>query len=192
MIKRVALDADGVLMDFVSAAFYWFNPTAKAEDERAYFAQYEKGQYELSKTLGMSREECWKSLDTPEFWTTVLPYSWAEQFVNAVLRVTNRTRVSVVIVTRMTNDPGTASAKLQGLRRFELPTYLVWNGTKEPFDDENTLLIDDCDQNVFDWGGPSILFPQFWNSSWSDAGEPRAPCYDKVLERLGRYLKERI
>jgi hypothetical protein len=189
MIAKIALDADGVLMDLVSAVFYWFRPEAKAEDERAFYDSYPKGSYEISAALGMTYSKCWFTLDCPAFWKTVAPYDDAHKFVNAVLRVANEKYVKVILVTRMTRSPETASAKLQALSAFGLPTYLVWNGSKEPFDDCKTLLVDDCDGNIDAWVGPSILFPQIINSAWRDAGEPRKPCYDKVLEKIREHLK---
>jgi hypothetical protein len=192
---KIALDADGVLMDFVTAA-YSYTAEKLVPGEHCspktiewFYQDYPRGSYDMHAALGLSKQACWDLLDTVAFWKTVQPYSGAHEFVNQVLRLATRKFASVFLVTKTTRNPVTAGAKAEGLAQFGLPVYVVWAGDKSPFDDGRTLLIDDCEENCNDWCGPVIEFPQLWNPRHSVVQDPLSPRYDVVLSEIRKELK---
>lgn len=188
IIHRIVLDSDGTLCDMVTAAAKWLG-TWSAAKIKQFYARYPRGDYKMAQAFGMTTAACWKQLDCPEFWATVRPYPHAHEFVNQVLRITNKRYVSVAIATQATWNPMTLGPKAQGLAAFGLPVYVVWNGKKGFLDDGRTLLVDDCAANCDAWSGPSIEVPQLWNSRYAEVQDPLNPRYDLVLNEIREELE---
>lgn len=195
---KIALDADGVLVDFVSAAYASLYGRGRFDSsveyakysirQEVFYKNYPRGDYNMHNALGCSKESCWDKLDTVRFWSTVAPYEGAHTFVNQVLRIATRRFASVFIVTKATRNPSTLGPKAAGLASFGLPVYVVWSGDKSPFDDGRTLLVDDSEENCNNWTGPVIEFPQLWNSRHKEVEDPLRPRYDIVLSEIRKEL----
>ena len=188
---RIVIDADGVLMDMCSAAFYEMREQGKLDPELtidAWYDKYPKGDYNLHRAFSITHKDCWAVLDTPKFWKSVKPYIGAIDFANEVLRIGNRIGAQVMIATQATKSPQTVGPKMEGLACFDLPTYCIWQGRKDPLGDQYSLLIDDYQLNLDRWVGTTLEFPQLWNSRYKLLGGSYRPQYDLVLEELERML----
>lgn len=159
----IFLDMDGVLCDFVSAAF-------RAHGKEFCSATYPKGEYRIERVLGVTYDQFWVNIDGlgNNFWPTLKPYSWMQRLVAKVFEFDSE----VKIATSPSENPNSWSGKQFWLR---------WHGLghiRAKMGDEKWLLaapgrclIDDSDENVNEFraaGGDAILFPQPWNSGTSN------------------------
>lgn len=157
MEKTILLDMDGVLADFVNAAFEAhgreFNPDACMG-------------YNLLNEFSMTKEDFWAPIDNYEFWRGLEPYPWSVGLLRQLSEI-----APVVLVTTPSKSSDCLKAKREWVEDHLPPMYrdIVMGESKELTASENTLLIDDCDRNVRKFresGGEAIVFPQPWNSGW--------------------------
>lgn len=180
---KVFLDADGVLLDFVSAAcrLHGRDPADVAC-------------WDFYKKWGMTDKEFWDPIkDRGEtfYCVDVDPYPWAEDLIEAVRSVDKNFCVVTATGGGHAED---YSGKVKALQaRFgEMPMMLVPPGTKHLLSGPDRFLIDDCDQNIDDFrklGGLAVTFPQPWNRLRLISSENNKLEY--VRSALDRFLLSR-
>jgi len=153
----IFLDMDGVLCDFVSAAFSAHGSTFNPQE-------YPRGEFAIESVLGCTTKEFWRRIDFAGeyFWEHLEPYPWAEVLFRELQRVDE-----VIIATSPSRSPASYAGKQRWLR------YMGMNGVQSMFGSRKYLmakpgrvLVDDGEHNVTPWireGGQAVLVPQPWN-----------------------------
>lgn len=115
--KTILLDMDEVIANFTVAA-------VRAHGREDLLATWPRGEYAISKVLGISPEELWSKLNREEFWAReVQPYPGAKRFVQYLKGMGYR----IHVVTVAGGDIGVCTAgKLQFLKdHFNIPSDVV-------------------------------------------------------------------
>lgn len=150
MVRTIALDFDGVLIDLVTPWLAAYNEAAEDNLRYADIRQYE---------IHAAVKEAWRigvyALRSPEVYRRCLPEPGAQAGVAALARAGFR----LVVVTKEP-DAACRHAKQEVLRKFfpELPLVVVAANKRAVV--PSGLLIDDAPQNK-----PHLLFSQPWNAT---------------------------
>lgn len=150
---QIYLDLDGVLCDFVSAAF------------AAHGRQYngEKLEWDFFKAWGMNSRQFWYAIDEtgPAFWSGISPYPWCYEVRDLVASFDPDYRVA----TSPSEHPHSAGGKVAWIRNH-LPGVTArrrhLTASKAELAKAGRVLIDDSPANCAEWckaGGRAILFP---------------------------------
>lgn len=155
----IFLDMDGVLCDFVSAAFsahgQKFNPN-----------DYPRGVFACEKILGVTTNEFWRRVDFggEAFWENLDPYPWALDLAKELQQIDR-----VIIATSPSRSPASYSGKRRWLQKMGLCRLdAMFGAQKWLMSRPGRVLVDDGEHNVVAWlheGGQAILVPQPWNGA---------------------------
>jgi 5'(3')-deoxyribonucleotidase len=167
MIKRILLDCDGVLADFVTGVLRALNRPETHNDIK---------NWNFYKEWGMSDEEFWRPTKGHEFWDTLPIYPWADYLYQTLSNLGK-----VIIVTSPSECPFAGAGKTMWLQRnFGVRTKDIFiGGQKDAMALPTSVLIDDYPVNIEAFakeGGHTILFPQPWNDGVGN--------YLHVIERV--------
>jgi len=165
MIKRIFLDMDGVLCNFVGAVAKLFDTT-----EEELYRKWEPGVYPIEEPLGITIEEMWRKVtcEGAFFWANLKPFSWTKElwgYCNSI--------ASTVILTSPSQDPHSLAGKSMWMNQHLVSRDAVFRKflvgpAKEFCAAPGHLLIDDSASNCkkfLDGGGDAVLFPQIWNEN---------------------------
>lgn len=156
-MKRIILDIDGVLVDFVKGAslVHGFDPSII--DTWNFFNK-----------IGISESEFWGKIDEhgPEFWSDLEDFEWTDELLSECFKHCQGT----TLVSSPSNHHHSVIGKKKwikdklghGFKQYLLGSY------KEACAHDDSILIDDSDANCekfLDAGGKVILFPQPWNQN---------------------------
>jgi len=162
MIKRIFLDLDGVLANFVGAAAKVFGTT-----EEELFKKWIPGEYDICKVLDISDDDFWSHVILEEnYWSEIEPYSWATELYEMCCKIAPTT-----IATSPCHDPACLSGKVRWMNKNlgngkPFRDYLI-GPRKEMCAAPGHLLIDDSDNQCVKFvenGGDCLLFPAIWNT----------------------------
>jgi 5'(3')-deoxyribonucleotidase len=160
----IFLDMDGVLCDFISAAFAVHGSKYDPKS-------YPSGEFDCEKILGCSKAEFWQKIDFcgESFWENLEPYDYTIRLVNELQQLGN-----VVIATSPSRSPYSYSGKRRWLQKMGLSHLDSMFGSKKwLMAGSGRILIDDAIHNTEAWeqhGGASILVPQPWNNGLCEYG----------------------
>lgn len=153
----IFLDMDGVLCDFVSAAFRVHGKEFKPE-------AYPRGVFNLETVIGCSTAEFWHRIDNAgeDFWTNLEPYPWAKELTNELLALDR-----VIIATSPSHSPNSYSGKRKWLIRMGFSRLQsMFGSSKQLMARPGRWLVDDAEHNISAWrdeGGRAVIVPQPWN-----------------------------
>ena len=162
MIKRIFLDMDGVLSNFVGAVATIFRTT-----EQELLDKWIPGEYDVCKILDISEERMWEMvfLGGEEFWSEMKPYPWAKELYELCCSI-----APTVILTSPSREPNCLSGKVKWLCKNlgseEVFRDFLIGPRKEMCAAPGHLLIDDYDNkcsSFIEHGGEAILFRRVWN-----------------------------
>lgn len=169
MIKRIFLDIDGVLNRFQLHVFKRLGIIAEMLDE---VYPVEAG-WDIVKAANIlskrdrSKSEFWNSV-TRDIWATAPKSAECDWLIGHAEALVGRENVA--LLTSPTLDPDCAAGKIEWIKAF-MPEWLhrqfFIGPKKRQVAHPGALLIDDSDDNVFEWrlcGGEAILVPHRWNS----------------------------
>ena len=171
-VRKVYVDMDGVLANFVKASYAVHGIDIKEHpaDCWGFFEHWP-----------MSATQFWKGIENAgrDFWASLEPYPWAQDLLWAV------SRYNWAICTTPSLSPLAQAGKMdwlhkhidRGFRHFH------FTATKEDLAKSGTILIDDHNDNVEKFraaGGAAILFPQTWNDNAHEADDPLAYVTDQL------------
>lgn len=174
MIEHVLIDMDGVLCDFVEAAF---RAHGGIYDE----STYPKGEYLVANVLGISMPQFWKNIDElgEDFWVTLNPYPWMDELIATV---EDEVGVGNWSIASFPSDASfSASGKVRWIQdKFgrDFRRYMLGE-EKFRMAKPGVVLIDDHPVNCrafVDAGGEAIEFPQ--------------PCNGNVTQHRIAFVKE--
>lgn len=166
--RRILLDVDGVLADWVGGCAALFNrdPANLNWSETT----------DMAVALGVSGNAMWRRIDEAgaEFWVNLDPYPWVDELWDAANDVAPTT-----LLTSPSHHPSSLAGKLQWMNRHlgrgkPFREFLI-GPRKEFCACPGSLLIDDrasmCEK-FRDHGGDAVLFPRPWNDSGWDPDDP--------------------
>ena len=163
MGKKVFVDLDGIVADFVGGVFklHGLDP----ESPSLLF----KGSYDIARVLGMSIEDFWGHLDSDEtFWASLEKTSDADEIMNLVEQRAQSTG-DIYFLSSPARNPRCHYGKAQWVSKH-YPKYinrLILTGHKHFLAGRDRVLIDDSDENCKKFSaerGKSLLYPRPWNS----------------------------
>lgn len=183
---KIFCDLDGVLADFVSAAF----------EIHGYENLYEKypekysGVYDICKVMEISKREFWKPIQGESFWKNLPLLPDAKNLIGSLEN--NFGRENIYFLTSPSLDIGCYTGKLKWVHQhFPFYTYRTILFTKKYFlSDYRSFLIDDSPSNLKHFsleGGTGILYPRIWNTIRKPLPEPSDTCKDIVITIYSAY-----
>lgn len=160
MIKRIFLDMDGVIADFVGGAL-------DVHDGHHIVKDWPACEWDIAKLLGITNNEFWREINQrgSPFWSNLLPFPWMYELIESF------GDIPYTISTKPSNSTFSVAGKLQWLHthiKAPFKDYMM-GGQKHLLAKPGTVLIDDNDTNVIKFreaGGHAILFPQQWNTNF--------------------------
>lgn len=159
-MKKIFLDMDGVIVDFVGGVCKLVN----------YTDSWIPGEYDLAKVL---RNNIWDIIDKTdmEWWSNLDKTTDADAIINAV------EKYDYYICSSPTCSPLCAAGKLLWIQKHypKLARKYVLTPHKHLLATRDSLLIDDSDVQCQNWtnnGGLAYLIPRMWNSEYSQQFDP--------------------
>lgn len=154
-MRRVLLDLDGVLADFVGGAAKLF-----MKDVRTATC------YGLENCWKIDKSYFWSCLDY-DFWINLEPTQEADQIVKMCVEAVGLE--SIAILSHPCLTKGCSDGKRDWVHRHfpRLFKRILLGGAKHFCASYNSFLVDDTDDQVksfMDHGGRAFLFPRPWNS----------------------------
>lgn len=184
MIKRIFLDMDGVLCNFVHAVSNLFGMT-----EEELYRKWEPGVYDVCNPLGISDEEMWKVIETQGkgHWANLKPFSWTQELWELC-----NSYAPTVILTSPSRDPQCLAGKVEWMNEHlgngePFRKFLI-GPVKEFCAAPGHILIDDSGEKCSEFyagGGFPITFPQIWNIKYNEVNRK----IEYVKETLDYYVK---
>jgi 5'(3')-deoxyribonucleotidase len=157
-LKRILVDMDEVLCDFVSGAAEIHGWT---RDEL--FAVWPPGVWSMQSAMKLSEEDFWKPITANDkyFWESLKPLPWAHQLVADINEICDDWHV----VTSPSLSDSSYTGKVKWLKNFFGPRFTRFCITphKYLFAQPGVLLIDDNESNVNNFiyhGGDGLVFPR--------------------------------
>lgn len=179
MNRRIFLDMDGVLVDFVGGALKIHGWTQ--EQLRAAMVL---GEWDLAKPMGLTQDEFWEPInDAGEwFWLLLKPLPWISEMVELTTALGEWW-----IVTAPSRDPRSYSGKVKWLQNWFGHDFnrTIFTQDKYLLAKENTLLIDDREKTVGKFiraGGRGVIFPTLHNWLYYYADDPVTYLVDLLRE----------
>lgn len=158
-MKRVFLDMDGVLSDFIGGVLDLFEmPNAVWPD----------GVKDMTKVIGQDKVDVWNKIsNTPGFWANLKKTPECDNIIETVKKY--YANENIFILTSPSLDPKCLEEKYRwisnNLPRFFRRQYLM-GPPKYLCANRDSTLIDDHETNCNDFrnhGGHAFLFPRRWN-----------------------------
>jgi len=173
---RIALDLDGVLVNFTKAAC---KKMGEPYPSKLVFPSYS---WIFDK---YGKQSCYKRLRGHHFWVEMEKYPWADKLVSLVDELSDG---NWMFLTKPMRDPYCFSGKAEWLMKH-YPQYMdrltIISGPKEEFvRNMYDILIDDKPENIQEWS-KSGGSPFYWHEVSDDID-------DEVIEERLEKLKKHI
>lgn len=169
MDRRIYLDMDGVLVDFIGGALKIHGWTRES-----YLRAMTLGEWDLVKPMGMTEDEFWGPIHNAgeRFWVDLRPLPWINEIIDLA-----KSLGDLWIMTSPTGHPTSYSGKIQWLQNWFGREFnrIILTSEKHFLAQENTLLIDDREETVQNFakaGGDAVVFPTLHNSLYCYADDP--------------------
>lgn len=162
MAKRILLDMDGVLADFIGGA-------CKAHGRPSPYTEPDNlGKWDIDKLWGMDSDAFWAPLLGCQFWLNLEPTVECMRIIELAVDSVGRQNVGICTRPPCQDYPESVRGKRGWIRRHcpELIDRMVFCIDKTFCANPNTLLIDDNEHNITSFwyaGGSSVLVPRPWN-----------------------------
>ena len=163
MNKKILLDMDGVIVDFIEGICKYHkleNPYDKGEH---------LGNWDVSDYWKMDKETFWTGVSSI-FWRDLNPYRDYADLINLCIAKVGQKNICLLTAPPMHNAhrcSETVKGKLQWLKDRGINLPVLFGEAKHFCAGADTILIDDADHNVDAFreaGGKAILVPRPWNT----------------------------
>lgn len=155
MIKRLFLDSDGVLADFIGGVIRWYGFRFRHDDCTDW--------YSVIRLSGMTADRFWDGL-SEKFWARLDKTEHADWLVS----LTAKYDPVILTAPQMTGASGKQEWIFNNFPTiFGAHRYLI-GPAKKYCASPGAVLIDDSEKNCQQWasyGGDAILFPAPWNEN---------------------------
>jgi 5'(3')-deoxyribonucleotidase len=161
-MKKVFLDMDGVLTDYVKSACIAHN------QRDPYVGDNPATSDDLKTLFGMSKADYKKPIDCFEFWAGLCHMPDGLNILAALEQQFGKRNICILSSPSM--DPDAIGGRLWWIDMY-LPQYkkqLFLGEPKHAIAGPDKILIDDMDANCENWvaaGGEAILVPRQWNKN---------------------------
>lgn len=172
--KKIFVDLDGVLANFVQGAIKLFNlqDVMLPEDICSWDIANEVilGDY-LKGSLGKMEKQArfWNKINrTKNFWLNLKPFTWNYDLTNFIKKLDPKFK----LCTSHIDNPNCLSEKAMWVKLYLNMSAgsIIFCTDKSLLAKSNHILLDDSDENISSFissGGQGILFPQTWNRNCS-------------------------
>jgi hypothetical protein len=172
-VSHIFVDMDGVLCDFISAAFEVHGKKYDAET-------YPKLEWSIASVLGITEDEFWRVIDDCKhrFWPSLNRYPWASELLFEA-----RSVASVSLLSTPSKSGFSHSGKRVWVDEHAPDVELILCKSKHFLAAPGRVLIDDNDGNIKKWrdnGGLGILFPQPWNANHQFTDNPLGHVFEQL------------
>ena len=183
-IRRIILDMDGVLTDFVGAACKAWGVTVDQITPHWPIGEGWDMAPHIGKALGNHIDDFWRPIDKDKtFWSDMDETKWHDDILQVVRKVTDDWHIVTTPSTCITSHAGKLTwLKTQygaGFDRFAITPH------KEIFAQPGVVLIDDNEDNVAKFikaGGSAVLFPADSNRLFEYRFDPVCYVYDQLKD----------
>ena len=179
MNRRIFLDMDGVLVDFVGGALKIHGWT-QGQLQSAMVL----GEWDLTKPMGLTQDEFWKPIHEAgeQFWIDLRPLPWITEMIGLAVSLGD-----CWIVTAPTRSPSSYSGKVKWLQNWfgHNMIRVILTSQKHFLAQKDTLLIDDRTETVQRFvkaGGRGVVFPTLHNRLYYCADDPVTYLVDLLKE----------
>lgn len=154
-MKKILLDMDGVLVDFVGGAFAWHGKTIP-----------DAVPWSIWEAMGLSEREFWEPLGY-DFWANL---GWTEDGQDLVERLEEMAgTANIAILSSPCLTAGCAEGKLAWIKRHvpQFSRQYLLGPAKEFAASPDRVLVDDYWHNVEKFrkcGGAAVMVPRQWNA----------------------------
>lgn len=168
MNNTILIDTDGILTDFVSSAYHFFNKDVPDDIP-----------YAIWDDLGMLKEDFWSAISGRDFWLQMETYETADRLITEIMRHFGDTE-HIVLCSSPHNHHEVFLGRSVWLQKtasfnsqlFEQHIGVALVTSKNLLATDSSILIDDFDINVEAFGGKgAILYPRPWNSMRNFKGD---------------------
>jgi 5'(3')-deoxyribonucleotidase len=162
--KKVFIDMDGVLYDFVNGA-------CKAHDREDPYKDLKNfGIFDMAEIWGMSVKDFWAPLSDSGFWVGLKLLQGAEQIIEDAVDFVGIDNVA--ILTAPSLSLYCVNEKRRAIKRDfpGLEKQIIFTGAKQFLAGPDHILVDDRNENIDDFnqhGGTGILVPRPWNRKFT-------------------------
>lgn len=179
-MRRLFLDMDGVITDFMGAAMKHYNIPQDTVFTKGVWDTTPK----MAEIKGITVNQFWRGL-TVDFWAK-MPRT---QFAGLMLQITKEYFGTNVCLLTSPADEISAHGKMLWIKEY-LPEFyrdgrFCLNRNKRFLASKDALLIDDRDKNIDEFrgaGGKAILYPTPFNSQYPIGCYPEEAWKDFSLE----------
>lgn len=190
-IRRIILDMDGVLTDFVSAACKAWGVTVDQITPHWRIGDGWDMAEPIEKALDITIKDFWAPIDNrAEFWEQIKETPWHDDIRQIVHQVCDHKNVRIVTTPSSCATSYIGKTKWlknqygEGFDRFAIYPY------KEEFAQNGVVLIDDNEKNCAKFveaGGFAVLFPAYYNRLYEYRFDPVQYVYNelKTLAKIG-------
>lgn len=154
MQRMICLDIHGVCCDFVGGFLRW-NEISHVTEET-----WPKGEYDLELVTGHKISELPQS-----FWEELQP---TKDFEDITSLLKGR---AMIAASKVFDRNGAFGTYAWYLKHFECVPFMPCTLYKGNYFTHEVILIDDCQEEIDAWPGPSILVPRPWNKATGDPVE---------------------
>jgi len=160
MAKKILIDTDGVLRDFVGGC------------EEKYQTKFDFTQSKgIQKILGKSHEEFVSDLDTIQFWRNLKPTKEAKSVISMARKYFKEDHIYIVSSSYQTPRilAGCAAWYERYLPSFYRSRHIIFVNNKSLLANLDTILLDDHSETCKAFNnrqGWTVLFPRPWNNAY--------------------------
>lgn len=188
-IRRIILDMDGILTDFVGAACKAWGTTVEQITPHWEIGKVWDLSEPISGAIGSFVEDFWRPIDKDRtFWSDMDETKWHDDILQVVRKMADEWHI-VTAPSACVTSYGGKLAWLKtnygsGFDRFAITPH------KEIFAQPGVVLIDDNEKNCakfIEAGGSAVLFPAYYNRLYEYRFDPVQYVYNelKTFAKIG-------
>lgn len=187
MIRRVLLDMDGVLVDFLGGACRLHNKTYEGLPHDP-DNQPEQKPWDIEPLFEMTPPELWDPMGR-EFWANLDPLPHAFEVVDILTKRFGEE--NICLLTSPVRTDGCIDGKMDWIRKH-LPQFkrqFLVGPAKQFAASAQHVLVDDHAKNIEafkDAGGHVFMFPAPWNHRYNEHALPALKRWVEALDYIGR------